>query len=283
MALLGMVAYVRTNGLSKLFLSGVLTLLLLLPGCTSSGEEAESPRVDGPTTRGGAVDPQVLDDVVATAFPAPGPSSRRLMRVTNFTSDFVMVACGSTERLPLDRTWERYSQSEFPDLDLIRAKGFDETDPAADREGPPPGFRVGCDAASKGNLFDSMPSFHAWRNLAVPWDDVVATVEQEPSVVAFKAPFARCLEEGTEGTGIAVSNEDPARTFLTQLDQAYAGNKVTARDREHRLPSLYARCGRDYFGRTQELLEAERPTMIERHRELLEQAARELVAMGYVP
>lgn len=281
---LGMAVFARANGVSKSFLlAGLLAGLLLLPGCTSGGEQDESPQVDGATHRGAAVDPQVLDDVVATAFPAPGPSVRRLMRVINFTADFVMVACGSTQRLPLDRTWERYSQGEFPDLDLIRAKGFDETNPAADREGPPPGFRPGCDANSKGNLFDKMPSFHAWRNLAVPWDDVVATVEQDPSVVALKAPFAQCLRDGTKGTGIVVSSEDPARTFLTQLDQAYAGDKVTSRDRERLIPRLYARCGQEYFGRTQELLEGERPAMIERHRELLEKAARELVAIGYVP
>lgn len=278
-----MIVFARANGMPKLLLFGMLTALLLLSGCTSGSKQGESPEVDGAATRGGAVDPQVLDDVVATAFPAPGPSARRLMRVTNFTSDFVMIACGSTERLPLDRTWERYSQGEFPDLELIRAKGFDEKNPAADREAPPPGYRMGCDATEKGNLFDEMPSFHDWRDLAIPWDDVVATVEQDPSVVALKPPFARCLQDGTDGTGIVVSSEDPARTFLTQLDKAYAGDKVTSRARDRRIPRLYARCGRAYFGRTQELLEAERPAMIERHRELLEQAARELVAMGYVP
>jgi hypothetical protein len=43
------------------------------------------------------------------------------------------------------------------------------------------------------------------------------------------------------------------------------------------------RCGTAYFARTQALLEAQRPAMIERHRELLERFARELVAIGYVP
>ena len=91
------------------------------------------------------------------------------------------------------------------------------------------------------------------------------------------------LRDGTKGTGIVVSSEDPARTFLTQSDKAYAGGKLTDRDRERLIPRLYARCGKAYFGRTQELLEAERPAMIERHRELLEQFAREIVAIGYVP
>lgn len=272
----------RASEISKPLRAGVL-ILLLLSGCTSHNEQVEA---DGATSRSGAVDPQVLNDVVATAFPAPGPSMRRMMRVTNFTADFVSVACGSTERLPLDRTVERYSQGEFPDLELIRTRGLVEEDPSLDQEGnfsPPRGLKPGCDATSKGNLFDKMPSFHDWRNLAVPWDDVVATVEQHPSVVALKAPFAQCLRDGTEGTGIVVSSEDPARTFLTQSDLAYVADKLSAHDREHLIPKLYARCGKAYFGRTQELLEAERPAMIERHRELLEQAARELVAMGYVP
>lgn len=285
----------RFNSLSKLFLSGLLTGLLLLSGCTSdaNGGQSEPSRGEptkadgGATASGGAgVDPQVLDDVVAAAFPVPGPSVRRWMRVGNFTADFVKIACGSTERLSIDRTTERYSQGEFPDLELIRTKGLVEKDPRVDREGNPlpvPGLEPGCDASSKGNLFERMPSQQAWLNLQEPWNDVVATVEQDPSVVALKAPFAQCLRDGTQGTGIVVSSEDPGRTFLTQTDLAYAHGTITTRERQGRIPKLYARCGAAYFGRTQVLLEAERPAMIERHRELLEQAARELVAMGYVP
>ncbi len=284
-----MVDFARDT-IAKLLLLGLLAGLVLVSGCTSNtnaaGERNESPKVDGAATGGGAVDPQVLDDVVAAAFPAPGPSVRRMMRVDNFMADFVKITCGSTIRLSIDRTDERYSQAEFPDLDLIRTKGLVERHPRADRNGnipPPPGLRPNCDAASKGNLFDRMPSRQAWLNLRVMWDDVVATVEQDPSVVALKGPFAQCLRDGAEGTGIVVSSEDPARTFLTQSDLAYYLDEVTARERQHRIPRLYARCGKAYFGRTQQLLEAERPAMVERHRELLEQAARELVAIGYVP
>ncbi|RNL60707.1 hypothetical protein EFK50_20595 [Nocardioides marmoriginsengisoli] len=278
-----MVVFTRANKVSTLFLSGLLAGLLILSGCSASGDRDESPQAGPTTNRGGAVDPQVLADAVAAAFPVPGPSMRRMMRVNNFTVDFVSVACGSTEHRSIDRTMERYSQDEFPDLDLIRTKGFVEKDPAADREGPPPGFRRGCDARSKGNLFETMPSHRAWLGLVEPWEDVLATVEQEPSVVALKEPFAQCLRDGTKGTGVVISSDDPARTFVTQTDKAYVVGTITAREREHRIPKLYARCGSAYFGRTQELLEAKRPAMIERHRELLEQAARELVAMGYVP
>lgn len=272
----------RTTGTAKLILPCLLAALLLASGCTSdaNSKQGTSSTVDND------VDPQVLSDVVATAFPIPGPNIRRKMRVQNFVTDFVSIACGSTERLSIDRTAERYSQGEFPDLELIRSKGLAEKDPRADREGnipPPPGFRPGCDARSKGNLFERMPSQQDWMNLQVPWDDVVATVEQDPSVVALRAPLAKCLRNGTKGTGIVISSEDPAQTFLTQSDKAYVADRITARDRERLIPQLYARCGEKYFGRTQELLEAERPAMIERHRELLEQAARELVVIGYVP
>ncbi|WP_460830062.1 hypothetical protein [Nocardioides hungaricus] len=279
--------------MSRLLLSGLVAGSLLVSGCTSDtgggpgSEQGEPSAGQSQSSRvGGDVDPQVLDDVAAAAFPAPGASVRRMMRVNNFVTDFIFAACGSTLRLSIDRTWERYDQDVFPDLDLIRAKGFTEKNPRVDRKGnlpAPPGFRPGCDAKSKGNLFEKVPSRNDWVDLRAPWDDVVATVEQDPSVVALKGPFAQCLREGTKGTGIVVSSTDPAPTFLAQLDKAYAGGKVTTRERERRMPRLYARCGRAYFGRTQELLEAERPAMIERNRELLEQFAREIVAIGYVP
>ncbi|GAA3647251.1 hypothetical protein GCM10022237_03470 [Nocardioides ginsengisoli] len=275
-------------GFSRVILAGLVTGLLVVSGCSSdpTGRPTKPAKADSAATRGGAVDPQVLDDVAATLFPAPGPSVRRMMRVSTFIGDFIVIACGATERPSIDRTVERAEQDVFPDLELIRTKGLVEKDPRVDREGNPlplPGLRQGCDARSKGNLFERVPSRIDAMHLREPWDDVVATVEQDPSVVALKAPFAQCLRKGTKGTGVVVSNEDPAPTFLTQTDLAYARHKISTRDRERRIPRLYVKCGRRYFARTQALLEARRPAMIERHRELLERFARELVAIGYVP
>ncbi|GAA3647258.1 hypothetical protein GCM10022237_03480 [Nocardioides ginsengisoli] len=277
-----------TWGMSKLLLAGLVTGLLVVSGCSSdtTGRPTTPTKADSAATGGGAVDPQVLDDVAAMVFPAPGPSVRRMMRVSNFIGDFISITCGSTERLSIDRTLERFEQDVFPDLELIRTKGFVEVNPRADRKGnvsPPPGFRKGCDARSKGNLFERVPSRNDAMNLREPWDDVVTTVEQDPSVVALKAPFAQCLRKGTKGTGIVVSNEDPAPTFLSQSDLASYLGKLTVRENKRLIPRLYVRCGRRYFARTQALLEARRPAMIERHRELLERFARELVAIGYVP
>ena len=268
--------------------AGALAVLLMVSGCSSdtTSKPAEPAKVASAATDGDAVDPQVLADVAVTVFPAPGPSMRRMMRVQNFISDFIVVTCGSTERLSIDRTVERYEQSVFPDLELIRAKGFVEKHPREDREGnipPPPGFRQGCGARSKGNIEERVPSWHTAMNLREPWNDVVATVEQDPSVVALKGPFAQCLRNGTKGTGIVISSEDPAPTFLKQTDLAYYLGKISTRDRERRLPRLYVTCGTPYFARTQALLEAQRPAMVERNRELLERFARELVAIGYVP
>lgn len=262
----------------------LLAAALMASACTAgdSGRPPDPARSEG-VDADGPVDPQVLDDVAVSAFPAPGRSVRQLMRVSNFVGDFIATACGSTERLPADRTWERYEQEEFPDLELIRAKGFSETSPIENRQGPPPGYRPGCDARSEGNLFDRLPSHQPWLKLRAPWDDVVATVEQEASVATLKAPFAQCLRRGSRGTGIVVSSEEPARSFLPQLGKAQARGTLTNDEVEHRMATLYATCGRAYFARTQALLEAERPAMIERHRELLEKFARELVAIGYVP
>jgi hypothetical protein len=274
----------------RLRLAGLLTVLLAVSGCssdTTGSGPGELPKVDSAATGGGsAVDPQVLDDVAATVFPAPGAGVRRMMRVQNFISDFIVITCGSTQRLSIDRTVERFEQQVFPDLDLIRTKGFVEKDPRVDREGNPlplPGLRQGCDARSKGNIDERVPSWHTAMDLRQPWDDVVATVEQDPSVVALKGPFAQCLREGTKGTGMVISGEDPASTFLTQTDLAIMRGKLSMADRDRRIPRLYVRCGTAYFARTQALLEAQRPAMIERHRELLERFARELVAIGYVP
>ena len=277
--------------MSKQLLSGLLAGLVLVSGCssdasTSSGKPGESKIAGASTGPAEAVDPQVLDDVAATVFPAPGPSVRRMMRVSTFMTDFIETTCGSTERRSIDRTVERAEQQVFPDLELIRTKGLVEIDPRADREGnipPPPGFRQGCDARSKGNLFERVPSRLPAMNLREPWRDVVATVEQDPSVVALKAPFAQCLRNGTKGTGMVISSEDPAPTFLTQSDLAWVRGKLTKRENERLIPRLYVKCGTAYFARTQALLEAQRPAMIERNRELLERFARELVAIGYVP
>lgn len=269
--------------MAKLFLAGLLASLLLTSGCgsTPGDEGSRSKQTQSESAVGGSgVDPQVLDDVVDGAFPVPGPSMRRYMRVEAFLTNFVNTACGATRQIPLDETWDRYDQGEFPDLALIRAKGFTEKD----RTGRLTGFRKGCNSRSKGNLVDRMPDWQAWEALAVnPWGDVVTSVEQDPSVVALKAPFAQCLRSGTKGTGMVISSVDPANKFLTQLNLAEYHGTVTTYDVRHRLPKLYARCGRAYFARTQKLLETKRPAMIERNRELLDKAAHELLAMGYVP
>ncbi|WP_460829089.1 hypothetical protein [Nocardioides hungaricus] len=250
----------------------LLVVLLVGVGC-SADPGPPGPQEDGTPEKGPArVDPQVLEDVAAGAFMAPGPSVRRAMRVSNFTADFVTIACGGTPP-PLDRTSDRIEQSRFPDLELIRRRGFVE--PAV----YPKGERRNCGGNSKGNLLDKVPSEQKWTGLSFAWEDVVATVEQDERVVALKVPMARCLREGS---GLEVSDEEPAPSFLGAVNTAYFGGPMTEKGLK-RMAVLYADCGADYFGLTQKLLEAQRPAWIERNREVLVQFAKEIVAIGYVP
>lgn len=277
-----------TRLMSRLSAAVLLAGLFVLTGCTSGTTNNHAkPAVSGSAGSTGtksatdAVDPQVLNDVIDSVFQVPGTDALRNMRVSNFIEDWMAASCGITKHFPIDRTWDRPDQTQFPDLDLITEKGFTEPDPMSSRNTPLPGFRKGCNPRTY--LLKKMPSYQTWMNLNSPWQDVVTTVHQERSVVALKAPFAQCLRNGTRGLGIVVSSVDPAGTFLPELDKAIAADKVTLRNANHRIARLFVKCGRAYFDRTQKLLEAKRPAMIERNRELLERAASQLVAMGYVP
>jgi hypothetical protein len=220
----------------------------------------------------GSVDPQILSDVTDTVFPLPGATMRRVMRVFMFAASITNVACGG-EPLPLDVTVERIDQTRFPDLELIAAEGLAPRDRAyekllVNRDGCVPDAQI--------------PSYRDWFELTGPWnDDVAFSAEQSGSVVATKAGVADCFTSA----GASIDPDDPINSFFGVADTAayHAAGKEEAESISYRMGALYARCTQPYFEAMTAYLEPRRPAMIERNRELLEMAAREFAAAGYVP
>ncbi len=262
----------------QVFGTVAVVTVLVVSGCTSA-EDGETSSA-GASPGEAAVDPQVLQDVAAWALRAPGPSVRRAQRVDNFMKAWSIRQCGGVPLIALDSTAHRVEQQGFPDLEVIREKTLTEPEPIAE----PGTGRRGCDGASKGNILDKMPTSDAAGNLGMPWDDVVATAEQDERLIALKAPMAQCLREGWPSVAKSITDADPALTYLKAIDFEIIKSGERLKKRTAREQAvLYVECGTDYFGRLQELLEAERPAMIERNREVLERFASELVAVGYVP
>jgi DNA-directed RNA polymerase specialized sigma24 family protein len=172
------------------------------------------------------------------------------------------------ETPPIDSTAERFSQDTTPDLELIRERGFveDYVNMFAGAEGS-------CDAGSPGNLVDQAPTFQAWYELRSAWVRVERAVLADEQVTALKQPLAQCLERRS---GLTISARNPATSYLSAVDGAESDNMP-------RLASIYADCGREYFAMVQTLMLAERPLLVEKHREVLETFAHEVVALGYGP
>jgi hypothetical protein len=213
------------------------------------------------------VDPQVLSDVIESTLSVPGPGQRRSIRVNTFIRSWMAQQCGG-QGAPIDSTAERFSQDTTPDLELIRERGFNE-----DHVNMFAGADGTCDAASPGNLVDRAPTFQAWGEVRSLWVEVERSVIAGDRVAALKEPLARCLEERS---GLSVSVRNPTTQYLSAVDGARG-------DDMRRLATIYADCGKEYFAQVQELMLAERPEWAEKHRDVLERFAGELVALGYAP
>lgn len=243
--------------------------LLLAAGCSSVGP---GPSPDEPTGAGSRVavgDPQVLQDVIDASFTLPGRSQLRRMRVERFARGWGIERCGG-KAPPLDGTADRFEQALYPDLDLIRRKGINESVEKIDygREDCQVGDQIG----------KRMPSFWDWAKLAIPWDEVTQTVVQDASLAPVKEAMATCLRDRT---GLEVSDDDPAGSFMGSVDRSFLLSDSVAKMMDYSV--AFADCGEDYYAALRTLLEKKRPALIERHREVLEKFATELVELGYVP
>ncbi len=216
------------------------------------------------------VDPQILSDVAAGAFPLPGPTQRRTIRVTLASIGLPNVACGGENFANFSDTSFRFDQAHYADLELIGQKGLTEPEfkqpPRADEQ---------CRAAKT-------PSFRHWYMLGAAWRDATLTAANSAPVVATHARTTACLQHET---GLDVDAGDPTLSFLNAVDYALSGMKSLRKSRllERRFSLAYAECTRSYFAALGAQLRPVKARLVERNRELLQQYASELAALGYVP
>jgi len=220
-----------------------------------------------PTATAARPDPTVLSDVVDAAFPLPGPAQRRNIRVQTFLRGWGIERCGGTAA-PIDSTADRFEQDVLPDLELIRERGFTEPVQESTR-----GVDEDCQI---GDLLQAAaPAWGEWRELVGPWLDLVDETLGDEGLVALRAPMAECLRQAT---GLAIDDADPVGSLFDAADDR------DATDQEQRqTAAAFADCGADYFGRLEGLLRDERPAYVEQHRDLLEDFAHQIAAMGYAP
>lgn len=62
-----------------------------------------------------------------------------------------------------------------------------------------------------------------------------------------------------------------------------AGSHGVPDQKQRQRAAAFADCGEDYFGDLEERLLAQRPALVEQHRELLERFAQQIDALGYTP
>lgn len=228
----------------------------------------------------GGLDPQVFSDVVAGAFPMPGVTQRRTIRVQMAVHGIGNVACGGASFDGVSRTAWRFDQARFADLALIAEEGFVEQD-AEDRLS-----KVVVDDAGR-CIAQVLPSHDDWVQLAAPWNDVVRAATQSDAVRATKPQVAECLSSESEVDTISLLDPaDPTGSFLTTVVPRHMQGLPDSVDSERedlRLGRVYAACTAPYFEAMEEQLRPERNRMVERNRELLERFGAELAAAGYVP
>lgn len=221
-----------------------------------------------PTPR--TTDSPVLRDVIDAAFPLPGDAQLRNIRVQTFLRGWGIEQCGG-KSAPPDSTADRFEQTRFPSLSLIRERGF--TEPVEESFD---GFREDCQIGDE--LAAAAPAWEDWYELIVPWHELADDVLLDEDLVAPRKAMAQCLREAT---GLEISDEDPADSLLSAADGA--GRGATDQDLQRERAAAYADCGAGYFGTFEQLLRQERPAFVEEHRELLERFARQITRLGYRP
>lgn len=244
--------------------SFVLGTTLASCGDSSTGARAPSRAAQS------RVDPQIVSDVAAGAFPLPGESELRTMRVTLASIGLSNAACGGESIANLGDTSIRFDQARYADLKLIAAKGLSEPELPQ-----PPRASEACRA-------QKLPSFGQWANLGAAWQDATLTAAGAPAVVATHGRTAECLQRYS---GLKVEFGEPTGSYLNAVD--YALSSQTSAQASSRLQrkfsAAYVRCTPSYFAALAAQLKPMKRRLVERNRELLERYAAELAALGYVP
>lgn len=241
---------------------------LFLASCGAGNGDSDSGSASPDSWTNERVDPQILQDVIDASFWTPGPGVRRGMRVQMFVVSIGVKECGG-DPPPLDSTEDRPAQNLYPDLELIRERGFAENLPS---------YREGLGADCPDLAPDNLESWEAWRELTFLWDDVSLTVQGESEALdAEEDVLAQCLQDRT---GLNFDEADPT-TFLLAVDNAHVDG---ATDQEMKsFAAAYAECGKPYFSAFAAELQDDRKKLIERNRELLTRFALEIADAGYVP
>lgn len=255
--------------------------LLLVVGCSgpgSSGANTGSPASEGTAAfasldQSGSVDPQILSDVVAGAFPTPG-DAKRTIHVQLAARSIANVACGGRQAPDLNDTSGRFYQPWFADLGLIRERGLSERSETAD----------GAWTVDVGPCVETaLPSYQDWFDLAAPWQEIALTASQSRAVVATEPGVSDCLGRRS---GLDVDKSGVTASYLLAVDAYLSGLKASEEELQQelrRLSDVFVECSGDYYSAMGDELEPQREMMIERNRELLVRFAGELAAQGYVP
>ena len=242
--------------------------------------DSGTPTATRQTLGGADLDPQVFTDVVAGAFPLPGPSQLRWMRINRSARSLLDAQCGGTEDPHVDSTAMRLDQARYADLDLIQARGLTEAGDGNDR-----GKLVELGACTR----KLMPHFEAWLSLGSSWDDATLTALQTSAVQGTLPKVTSCLRRKS-GFAPQLDSRDPVPSFLGAVD----GHIASLGKQEHasqarigaeqtRASHVFVECTRSYFDAMLAALKPAQDAAIDRNRELLTQTAQEVVAAGYVP
>lgn len=251
----------------------VLAAIVLAMTAGACSATSESRARTGPTSQPEqppGVDPQILSDVAAGAFPMSGRSQLRTIRITLASIGLPNEACGGQGFPDLDDTSFRFDQARYAYLDLIAEKGLSEPD-----IGSPPRVSQACRARMT-------PSFEEWHNLGAVWRDATLTAQSSPEVTATFPRTAECLRRES---GLEVDAGDPTASYLSAADYALSGSQSVAEtsELERKFSAAFARCTANYFDALSAQLAPVKARLVERNRELLERYAAELAALGYVP
>lgn len=268
-----------------------------MAACTQTSPGPSNPEGADPgaASSSSVVDPQVLSDVVDSAFYLPGPSMRRAMRLERAKVSIEARDCGLEPYKDLDYTGDRYDQAKFPDGELIAQKGLSEADTNAGGSKPDfssidPNRTLSPEQQEKGHVlvgdipcrYKSLPSWRKVDDLTFSWDETAREILGSPQMLEVKSDTAKCLRDKSK---LNSSDDNPTATWMNSMDNYLSGLGTDAQwQREQmRLSKVFVGCADNFETQFKEQLAPKRNEAIERNRELLQRFAKELSAAGYVP
>lgn len=236
------------------------------------------------------VDPAIFQDILDTAAPLPGARGQRTMAVSAQLDGLLAQKCYGKRSVFEGDPDGRYDQSRFADLDLILREGFaEELIESEDGLGLPEEETVEVEPEC---WREEVPHYVVANDLLLDWlNGYLGDAHNDSSMKDVKRDVAECLREKSE---LDPSDEDPTTTFLVQYDGLMidrlgaAGEGREAVDAAYdavvaEYSPIFVECARPYYEALASNLEPKRSEFVEKNREVLEAAAQELAALGYVP